>query len=436
MIRLLPLLLQSRTDWMTANNSDVYLDLVQGLRHECGFAAWTGGKCAAAETSRTPGYPLFLAIFPSAGGAIAAQAVLWSGLCFMIGLFAGRRWGRATGIAVCLMLALDVSSFVYSNKIMTEVLFSVLLATASLTELMGLERSRFDRRAAGLIFLSSFLLACAVAVRPIAQMMLPLSLLFAVFIWRGAWHHKLAIGVLVVSLPVLFTWGWKYRNWKEGGVNTLSTVGAVNLYDFRAAGTIAYATGSSLETVWQTWDQSDPQTFTHRGLEVIRQHPFAFAYLTCRTFLYLAVVPDRGPLARVLGIESEQKAEDPGSFRIGGVLSEARRSPLHALVSIYRNELDSSVVFAFLVILQLGMTLLIWTGVAYTVRLRAFSRSTPDIRMLFMLAMALLLLILASGPEATDRFRIPAMPFLAILSGIGWSGTWSHSKPKEPLHRT
>src|SRR6185369_5959126 len=83
LIRLLPLLLQSRTDWMTANNSNVYLDLVQGLRHDCGFAAWTGGKCAAAETSRTPGYPLFLAIFPSAGGAIAAQAVLWSGLCFM-----------------------------------------------------------------------------------------------------------------------------------------------------------------------------------------------------------------------------------------------------------------------------------------------------------------------------------------------------------------
>lgn len=428
LLRLLPLLLESGTGWVTANNSGAYLGLAEGLRHGCGFAAWTGSKCASPETSRTPGYPVFLAIVPGVRAAIAAQALLWSVLCLVTGIFASRRWGTSAGVIACLLLALDVSSFVYSNKIMADVPFSFLLAAAALAELKALERSRLDWRTTSLILLASLLFACATVVRPIAQLVVPLAFLFAVFMWRGNWRQRMTVGLLIISLQVLLIGGWRYRNWKEAGVDTFSTVAAFNLYNFRAAGTIAYATGQSLETVWRTWDQSHPESFTRRALEVIRQHPFAFAYMTCRTFVYLAVVPDRGPLARVLGIEKKQKPEDPGSIRIGGMFNKVAGSPLRTVESIYRDELDSSAVFTALVMLQLGMILLIWLGVAHAVGSELRSRSAWDVRMLFVLAMAILLLVLASGPETTDRFRIPAMPFLAMLSGIGWCRAWSHWK--------
>lgn len=43
----------------------------------------------------------------------------------------------------------------------------------------------------------------------------------------------------------------------------------------------------------------------------------------------------------------------------------------------------------------------------------------------FTVAMATM--ILAAGAEAYARFRVPAMPFLTMLAGIGWSrGRWSN----------
>jgi 4-amino-4-deoxy-L-arabinose transferase-like glycosyltransferase len=425
LIRLLPLMLESGSAWTTANNSEAYTDLAEGFQHGCGFAAWTGTKCASPEVSRTPGYPLLLALLPSTRAAVAVQALLWSALCLAIGVFAARRWGASAGIIACLLLALDLPSFVYSNKIMTEVPFSFLFAAAVLAELKVMECSRFDRKLIGLVLLSGLLFACATAVRPIAQMVVPLALLFALLMWRGDWRQKLAVGLLLVLFPVLLIGGWKYRNWKETGISAFSTVSAFNLYNFRAAGTVAYATGRSLQTVWRSWDQSHPESFARRGFEIIRQHPMAFAAMTSRTFVYLALVPDRGPLARVLGIEQGQKVEDPGSIRIDGALDGAARSPLHTAALIYRNELDSSSAFAALIILQLAMTALVWMGAVYAAVSEVRSRPAWDVRILFMLVMALWLLFLASGPEATDRFRIPAMPLLAMVSAIGWYRAWS-----------
>ncbi len=422
--RWLPLLLEPGLGWTAANNSEAYLDLMEGYRHGCGFAAWTATGCAAPETSRTPGYPLLLAALPSVRSAVAMQAVLWSALCLAVGIFASRRWGAGAGIIACLLLALDVSSFVYSNKIMTEVPFTFLLTAAVMAELRALEAARSDRGAGALMLLAGLLFACAIAVRPIAQMVVPLAALFAIFVWRGNWGWRLGMGLLLVALPVVLVAGWRYRNRTQAGIDTFSTVGAFNLYNFRAAGTIAYATGQSLQTVWRSWDKVPVESYSRRALAIIRRHPFAFAYMTGWSFVYVALVPDRWPLARVLSLEKQPKVQDPGSLRIDGAVEGVVNSPLRTLASIYRDELDSSPLFTALIIAQLAMTVVVWSGAACAVISELRRYPAWDARLLFMVAAALWLLLLAAGPEGTDRFRIPALPFLAIVSGLGWCRVW------------
>jgi hypothetical protein len=40
---------------------------------------------------------------------------------------------------------------------------------------------------------------------------------------------------------------------------------------------------------------------------------------------------------------------------------------------------------------------------------------------MYLLIIALVMLFLAAGPEAIARYRAPAMPFLAMVAGVGWS---------------
>jgi hypothetical protein len=48
-----------------------------------------------------------------------------------------------------------------------------------------------------------------------------------------------------------------------------------------------------------------------------------------------------------------------------------------------------------------------------------------------MVLIAIVMLIVAAGPEATARFRVPAMPFLAMAAGIGWVGLIRRNPPME-----
>jgi hypothetical protein len=418
-VRLIPVWMESGSSWAIANNSGIYLELAQGLRNGCGFAAWTGSACASPEISRTPGYAMLLSLLPGARAAIALQAILWSAVCLVAGLFVLRRWGWLAALITSAFLAADVSSFVYSNKIMTEVLFTSLLIGTVLVELKALERERLDIRTAGLMAFASVLCAGAIAVRPIGQFVAILAGIAPFLTWRGKCRQRLLLSALLISLPVLLVIGWRQRNLRVAGIDTYSTVGTFNLYNYRAAGTVAYATGRSLQDVWRTWDPGGPQASATHAIEIILQHPVAFASMTAESFVYVALVPDRSPLAVLLSIGAEKGVEDPGSFRIYNTADSLERSPLYTLTSLYRNELYSSPLFTTLIVFQICAIAAIWLGIARAVA-QSFRGNAFDYRLVFFLSVALLMLVLASGPEASDRFRIPAIPFLAIVSAIGW----------------
>ncbi|MBV8358304.1 MAG: hypothetical protein JO189_10260 [Deltaproteobacteria bacterium] len=85
-------------------------------------------------------------------------------------------------------------------------------------------------------------------------------------------------------------------------------------------------------------------------------------------------------------------------------------------------ELQSSIVLLLLVALQLVMIGFTWAGVMLALKRQARLRSPLGRCVLLAFAIVILILLLASGPEAVARFRIPATPLLALLAGVGWFG--------------
>jgi hypothetical protein len=73
---------------------------------------------------------------------------------------------------------------------------------------------------------------------------------------------------------------------------------------------------------------------------------------------------------------------------------------------------------------QIPFTIFMWVGVGITLKQvrREPRRQLPLI--LIPLGVAFVMLLIGAGPTAIARFRLPAVPFLAILAGVGWSGTF------------
>ena len=76
------------------------------------------------------------------------------------------------------------------------------------------------------------------------------------------------------------------------------------------------------------------------------------------------------------------------------------------------------------VAVQVPLTIFMWIGVGITLKqIRRQPRGQLPL-ILIALGVAFVMLLIGAGPQAIARFRLPAVPFLAILAGVGWSGTF------------
>jgi hypothetical protein len=159
---------------------------------------------------------------------------------------------------------------------------------------------------------------------------------------------------------------------------------------------------------------------TPAALAIIVQHPKAFAEMTAWSLFFVSFAPVRTPLVHLLKLQRISRIEDPGSMRLRSMLPLLAASPVATLQSIYKSEFLSSPAMLGLTVFQIISLIILWVGVLARISL-ASTRSYNSALILVCGATAFVLLLLASGPEATARLRIPALPFLAIVGGIGWA---------------
>ena len=429
LIRLSPVL-RHGVAWAMDQDSVGYIALAKGLRAGCGFAAqWSNGRCGPAELERTPGYPLVLSFLPSMRAAIVVNSVLGAGVCLLIALFVWRHWSLAAAIIAESLLAFDLSTIIVSNQIATEVLFTLLTTTAILLVLTSICRNHFDIRVILGMLGAGLLLALGEFVRPIGQVLIIVGAISALALRDITMGRRAALIVLVLSLPVLSILGWSYRNYKLRGIWTFSSIGAINLYYYRAAALIAHDSGRKFDDVqaellrsagrlregadlWSKTYDEDPADLQIRSRKILFQHPYALALMTLKSFIWICYAPPNRPALGELLAHNPDRAET-NAFVSRNIVSDIKST----LSSRWLLEMRT------LISLQLGLTLFTWTGVGLA--LRRFRHEPPPQRwvLLILLCAAFVLVAAASGPEGNDRFRVPAMPMLALLAAFGWTTT-------------
>jgi hypothetical protein len=275
-----------------------------------------------------------------------------------------------------------------------------------------------NRKSFWLLVLAAALLACTALLRAIA-IVVPLLSVVPVMLMPGVKISKrLGMSVLLLAIPVSVMAGWTMRNHARTGAWIFTTAGAYNLYYYNTAGVLWYLHGGNLTNLQDQLatavGANGPDDFVSkpqqtemmkRSFGVLLSHPIATTAMTLRCFAWLAIVPDRGNLNNFLGTKGISSVFLMASQNIGLRIREMLHSPL---LSVF-------------VLIQIPFVVFTWIGVGISL-LRIRQQPPATIPMILVPpGVAMAMLLLGTGPAAIARFRVPAMPFLAMLAGVGWS---------------
>src|SRR5579863_1320230 len=190
------------------------------------------------DTVRTPGYPLFLAPFLRVGLDLKYLVLFQHLLRILLIVAATAVAFSLTGkfrpaIIAGVLLCIDLPMLAAANSVLTEMLFTVILAVALWLLWRDSER---PERWWSYFLLCAFLCGLSVLVRPISLFIFVpagayLLLTRKAHKWRAAISFTLAFSVLPLS--------WATRNYVRSGYFTLSTISGYNLLVYRAAGALA-----------------------------------------------------------------------------------------------------------------------------------------------------------------------------------------------------
>jgi hypothetical protein len=374
------------------------------------------------ELVRTPGYPLFLALFslPGPAAAALAQIALSVFSVYLVWRIARSVCGyERTALAAAWLFACEPLSIVYASLLLSESLFLALF-------LLSLERMAAFLRARRLRLLAAAGLALAAAayVRPVAYY-LPFALaagLFAALVRtpgpRPGLFWKAPAVLLLASMPWLVA--WQARNFVQTGFAGFSSVQPQDLYYFSAAQVTARLEHKSLAEVDDelgynseahflarhpgaaAWTEAQRLAFMRSSAaHILLAHPALFLRIHVQGMLRTAFNPGAAPLFSLLGAPL-----DPATF-----VREQDEGPLRAAWSVARQAPFRAAVLAAFAAVLLAFYLLALLG--------ALSRRVPPIPLFLLLGLALYFAALSGGAIGEARFRLPIMPELCILAAAG-----------------
>jgi 4-amino-4-deoxy-L-arabinose transferase-like glycosyltransferase len=378
------------------------------------------------DLDRTPVYPVVLAgVFAAAGHTPAAAIllqILLAGVTALLTYGLARELGLSArvGLLAALIVAIDPLSIMTTNYLLTETMFTTLLVGSAWTIVRFWNSGSWRW-----LLLAALLVALTSLTRPISQF-LPLALLplFALAARKGQRRLWLAAGAIFAVLSLALTYTWAYRNYRATGLFTLSTISDTNLIYYRARAVLAEAEGTSQDEAWDKLAARIERTAAQRGLspaetiELQRQEALAiFTRYPGLTVKMLAkgvgrMLFDPGYTITCAQLDRQSTAFDcfPGrsSMNEPGLVGKAL-GKFGQMTPVQQGTLLFST--ALLAILYLGAAL----GT-----LRLFQERRWLILGLLFLLIAYFV-GLSAGGETNSRFRIPVVPFLAILAGTGLS---------------
>jgi|GEM_PF-2501103 len=360
------------------------------------------------DFARTPGYPLFLAAFKALQLHNMWIALIQLALCSLVPLqllSIAKKYNLHSPIFTYLVLTFDLSLVLFTPMILSDGLFFFGLSTLLY---LILAHPMTSRRLIWIALLAGAL----ILIRPIA---IAFPLLVLLFIWRSkqSFRHLLTFAFVVVLLPL----GWSARNYHHFSLFSISTMSSNNLLFYNAAGIEAEASGRSFAEVQnelayaqlalQDWE-GDPMASkkyvaqcTSTALEILSTHPLSFAKQIAHSIGLYFIKPPRSYFDQVFNLNYSYAPID--------ALGEQT-----SLQTKFDQLISGSSVFALIMTMSSFLMNLIVFMLAAVGAWFLF-KTNPQLALL-LVGGALYFCFLSVFTATDSRFRLPAIPFLALLA--------------------
>jgi len=374
-----------------------------------------------------PVYSVFLAFVYTILGHHPPMAILFQIAINLVTLYVTYRIGmtlfnRPVGIMAAGALAVDIGQVLYSNQLLTETLFTLLLSLSIYSLLRFLEKER-----TGNGILTGIFMGLAALCRPIA-LYLPI-LLVVVFLIR--FREDLLRGfrryVLMICCFMLVLMPWLARNYHLFGVLQLNSSQGDTFLFYNVAYLRARVEGVTFSEAREELKQEvqgevekrnlNPMEksvlYQRRAVGEILQHPVDYTIVHLSGVMPLLMLPNTNVAAYMLGIPASHTGF------IANLLTRGLTANVSEFHKIYMEFLKpSGGQLIFILAFLIEVSALVGTYLLIVYGLWA-SQRRGKLAAIAVLGTVLLYLALATGPVGRGRFRVPMMPYLYLLASHG-----------------
>jgi hypothetical protein len=373
--------ISGKYDFKSPDSQD-YLLLSKNLTE-----SYLGGKNSYSDISllRTPGYPFFINIFStSVFKVILAQIFISIAISIVLVLIVKKLSGsnsKKISFVVFIISQLETSLFVYSYKVLTEMLFAFLI-TLFIYLILLLKNIRNIFYAPSIFVILVFLML----VRPIGIIFV---IVFAVLIIITS-NRSFYTMLFLISLLIIGT--YSFHNYSRSGIFAMSTVQNENLLMYEGVGAKSISERSTLsitqseESILRNYKLGENPTVYaidkynfNRGLELILENKISFIKL------HLVGV------AKILF--------GPNKFELNELFS--------ALSPTFESRFLKYLVVVFSLLTTFFISFLGFVSAGYFLK----NKETR-----FLSVFLFIYLIFTSGANAYGRFRVPIAPILIIFT--------------------
>ncbi len=385
------------------------------------------------DVSRTPGYPLFLAIAYIIFGHAQFIVILVQELLGVITVYVTYRIGRVlfnrnVGLIAAGFMAVDVGQILYANQLLTETLFTLLLSLSMYYLITSLKENRTREG-----ILAGIFLGLATLCRPVTFYLPAFLILIFALCHRTDWLSSLRRYLITIICFVAMLSPWLGRNYYLFGELQLSSNQGITLLFYNTAYLRAKTKSITFEEA-QSEIRREVQSelrdqdvnplrksaiYQRRALDEILQHPFDYAFVHSRGIIFQLFFPDATVVANMLELPTQT-----GIF--ADFLTKGIKANLEAIQN-YCSMFPVEVVLILwiVVLLQMGTLAISYLLAIYGVLIALKARQLLAVSTLGLVAIYLLL---AVGPVASyGRYRLPSMPYIYLLAALG---LWKASRSK------
>jgi 4-amino-4-deoxy-L-arabinose transferase-like glycosyltransferase len=397
-----------------------YDQIAVNILHGQGFSA-SVAEPYDPDPVRTPIYPLFLVAVYSLFGhelraVVVVQILISMFSCILVFKIGCTVFGDfKTGIAAALMLAVEPDSLFISNHVLTETLFTCLLAGEFC--LMAKQYGKLSLASLVGLFI---IMAAATLTRPV---FIFFPVFMAGFIVYQCFRSRLAknciaLTLLPMALYFFLIGFWCYRNYRIFGVFEISTIGSYNLFYYNAAGIESRRLGISIdearERLEETYfkNEKNIDSLSHskkmliarkHAIEHIMKYPLYFLK-DAMSNMVSTFVPQGAAIKQLIGKGEKTGLRD--IFEQEGIAGAFRQI----------SRMDKSILA---LLAGISVVLLLIYASAVVGIVRALKNKHFYFTFLFLAAIAYLIIVPVLAGFGDARFRIPAVPFISLFAGYG-----------------